>query len=101
MKKAFRNADIIARLGGDEFTIFTVDSSEDFIGELQTRLNRFISENNRYWGKPYRISISIGAVPFSGEDNTNIEQLLAQADNLLYEQKRIKKQKRNGLLQDY
>lgn len=101
LKKAFRNADIIARLGGDEFTIFTVDSSEDFIGELQTRLNRFISENNRYWGKPYRISISIGAVPFSGEDNTNIEQLLSQADNLLYEQKKAKKQKRSGLLQDY
>lgn len=100
LRKAFRNADIIARLGGDEFTIFTVDSSESFIQELQTRLNRLIDDYNLHSGKPYLISISIGAVPFGGDDNTKIEQLLAQADNLLYEQKKAKKQRRIGLLRE-
>lgn len=98
LRKAFRNADIIARLGGDEFTIFTVDSSESFIEELHNRLNRLIDEYNQNSGKPYLISISIGAVPFSGDDNIKIEQLLAQADNLLYEQKKAKKQRRISLL---
>lgn len=100
LRKAFRNADIIARLGGDEFTIFTVDSSESFIQELQIRLNRLIDEYNCHSGKPYLISISIGAVPFGGDENTKIEQLLAQADNLLYEQKKAKKQRRNWLLRE-
>jgi diguanylate cyclase (GGDEF)-like protein len=100
LRKAFRNADIIARLGGDEFTIFTVDSAESFIEELQNRLNRLIDEYNDHSGKPYLISISIGAVPFSGDDNIKIEQLLAQADNLLYEQKKAKKQRRISLLRE-
>lgn len=93
LKKVFRRTDIIARLGGDEYTAFTVDTSSKTTGNIQSRLTRLIGDYNKRSGKPYQISISMGAVPFFGKDDCSIEQLMVEADHLLYQQKRDKKLK--------
>jgi diguanylate cyclase (GGDEF)-like protein len=91
LKKTFRTMDVIARLGGDEFAVLTVDTVPDFVESLKQRLQACISTYNADSGKPYALSMSIGAVPFEKESTVSLEELLDRADDVLYEEKKIKK----------
>lgn len=90
--KTFRAADIISRLGGDEFTIFTVDSDMQLLPVIKDRLQKNITEYNIQSGKPYQLSITIGAVAFTSDQKVALESLISQADNILYEEKKRKKE---------
>ncbi len=96
LKKTFRNVDILARLGGDEFVVLTIDTVPDFVESLKQRLEACISTYNADSGKPYRLSMSLGAVPFERESTVSLEELLDRADDVLYEEKKRKKAARDG-----
>lgn len=91
LAKTFRASDIIARLGGDEFTILAIDSSLKILPKIEERLSKFTKEYNLQLGKPYQLAISIGAVPFQSNECVTLENLMSQADNYLYEQKKQKR----------
>jgi len=93
LKKAFRDMDIIARLGGDEFTVFAMNAGSVMIDVFQRRIAGYVDEYNKDSGKPYKVSISIGGVPFVHTDNVSIDTLMNKADVLLYQQKKEKKAK--------
>ena len=59
------------------------------IGRLEERLNAFNLENNF----PYKLSISAGFVAFDSDSIKNIDELLEEADKLMYEQKKGKTEK--------
>lgn len=89
LKQTFRDADIVARLGGDEFAILIPacsDYTNDFHIRLQTSIDRFNQESDR----PYQLSMSVGVQFCAFTDDTSLGQLLAQADKLMYEHKRMK-----------
>lgn len=98
LRKTFREVDIISRIGGDEFTIFTINTSMEMLEDLQKRIHDLLDEYNSTSGKPYKVSFSIGAVPFSATGTENIETLLSKADQLLYKQKRLNKMKQKKRL---
>jgi len=93
LKKAFRDMDILARLGGDEFTIFAMNAGVGMIETFEKRISGYVDEYNKDSGKPYKVSISIGGVPFLHTDKVDIETLMNKADVLLYQQKKEKKAK--------
>jgi diguanylate cyclase (GGDEF)-like protein len=94
--KSFWAADIIARIGGDEFTILTVGTDLQLLPKIKDRLLKHIEEYNLQAGKPYEISITIGAVPFYSDEDSRervtLENLISQADKLQYERKKRKKE---------
>ncbi len=90
LKKTFRNSDIISRVGGDEFIVFTVDTNTNLISVFLNRMKSLTDEYNAASGKPWKISISIGAIPFKSDDTNSIEDIIHQADLLLYEHKQSK-----------
>jgi diguanylate cyclase (GGDEF)-like protein len=92
LKKTFRNMDVIARLGGDEFVVLTIDTVPDFVESLKRRLEACISTYNADSRKSYKLSMSLGAVPFERESTMSLEELLDRADDVLYEEKKRKKQ---------
>lgn len=94
LNKTFRGQDVIARLGGDEFTVFTISTYMGMMENFRKRINMYIDEFNKSSGKQYALSISTGAVPFSAEGKETIEALMHEADVMLYEQKKKKKQTR-------
>jgi diguanylate cyclase (GGDEF)-like protein len=94
LKKAFRDMDILARLGGDEFTVFAMNASAGMIETFERRIAGYVEEYNKDSDKPYKVSVSIGGVPFSHTDNVSIETLMNKADVLLYQQKKEKKAKK-------
>jgi diguanylate cyclase (GGDEF)-like protein/PAS domain S-box-containing protein len=91
LKKTFRDSDIIARMGGDEFVVLATDTVADGSEIVINRLRRELSERNAMDGFPYRLSFSVGAARFDPLAPPTIEELLATADAMLYDQKRHKR----------
>ncbi|MHC5932751.1 GGDEF domain-containing response regulator [Nostoc sp.] len=90
LKQTFRDSDIIARLGGDEFVILVpVESgnTDEFYPRLQANIDRFNQEDNH----SYQLSISVGITQCALKENISLEQLIEQADKLMYKDKRAKR----------
>jgi diguanylate cyclase (GGDEF)-like protein/PAS domain S-box-containing protein len=88
LKSTFRESDIIARIGGDEFVVLAIESDEANSVTLTERLQAKIAGENSRATAPYPLSLSVGVARFDPERPIGIEQLLAHADMLMYEQKK-------------
>ena len=90
IRESFRDTDIIARIGGDEFGGFIINARPN-AGRLMTaRLENNLQEFNSVSGKPYALSASFGLLLIDSALRLPIEELLNQADALMYENKRAK-----------
>lgn len=91
LKDAFRSSDIIARMGGDEFAILAIDTSNLNPEILTTRLHKQLEALNNKENRKFRISVSFGCAYYDPEKPSSIDELIAHADKLMYEQKKKKK----------
>lgn len=90
LKGTFRESDITARIGGDEFVVLAVKNT-DVNGDIPTtRLQKNLDEHNAKGSRGYQLSISVGTTQFDPEQPLSVDELLARADALMYEQKRGK-----------
>ena len=88
LKKTFREPDIIARIGGDEFGVLAVEGRKDSAEMLMRRLQNGLDIHNSKRKRRYRLSLSMGIERHDPECPCSIDELLAAADSLMYEQKR-------------
>jgi diguanylate cyclase (GGDEF)-like protein len=91
LRGSFRQSDILGRLGGDEFVVLTPEANENSAEMVLSRLQEKASACNRKPGRIYALSLSVGIVAGRPEQACSLEELLAQADALMYEQKRSKR----------
>lgn len=96
LRTTFRRSDIIARLGGDEFAVLALEASGESAESLIERLRERFREFNRDAKEPYRLSVSIGMARQEGDMRMRLEDLLASADNAMYEEKRGKRRVATG-----
>ena len=92
LNRSFRSSDIIARLGGDEFTVLVTDlsvSKEEAISRLNDNLKAYNAGETR----GHKLAFSIGVASLEPERMTCFEELLEQADQAMYEQKRMKRRR--------
>ncbi|HKY43119.1 MAG TPA: diguanylate cyclase [Pyrinomonadaceae bacterium] len=92
LNRSFRSSDIIARLGGDEFTVVVTDltaSQDDAIN----RLNENLKAYNATVQPGHELAFSIGVATLEPERMACFEDLLVQADQAMYEQKRMKRRR--------
>ncbi len=87
LKRTFRESDIIARIGGDEFVVL-LESALENDEILMTRLYENIKDCNAKELRPYKLSISVGSAQYDPENPISIDDLLSEADALMYAQKR-------------
>lgn len=92
LRYTFRESDIVARIGGDEFAILSVERSGRKAGVLIRRLERNLANANAALRKPYRLSMSAGAACYDPANPVPLDELLDQADKMMYKQKLRKKQ---------
>jgi diguanylate cyclase (GGDEF)-like protein/PAS domain S-box-containing protein len=93
-RETFRTSDIIARLGGDEYAVLAVNLTEANSKTASARLQQLIDIRNNLENRRYRLSISMGCAYYDPEKPCSIDELMARADKLMYEQK----QNKQGLL---
>jgi len=92
LKHCFRESDIIGRMGGDEFAVLLVESAD--IPSEQTivdRLNTHLRTRNENKGRDYQLAFSTGMFRCAQESMKSLDELLAQADALMYQQKQNKR----------
>jgi diguanylate cyclase (GGDEF)-like protein/PAS domain S-box-containing protein len=92
LKETFRSSDVLGRLGGDEFTALAAVEPEGGVDKLITRLQQKFERYNAQKICPYKLSISIGVAQLAPDSAQSMEDLMAQADLAMYENKRGKQQ---------
>jgi diguanylate cyclase (GGDEF)-like protein len=90
VKAQLRKGDTFARLGGDEFSILASVEEEAGLRAIEQKIYAALEDYNRVSKKPYRLSCSIGSELYGTV--CNLDAALADVDQLMYEQKRGKKQ---------
>jgi len=88
LRNTFRGSDIVARLGGDEFVALAHLHGERDIGTLCVRLREQLREFNESRQRPYQVDLSIGATLVDGPADLNLEEIIARADEAMYQEKR-------------
>ncbi|GAB3376115.1 GGDEF domain-containing protein [Spongiibacter taiwanensis] len=93
LERVCRANDIVARIGGDEYVVAMPCSLASSRGILQ-RLERACEQLNSQSGRPYALSYSVGVAEYQVGSKTTFQQLVREADELMYEQKQARKRAR-------
>ena len=85
--KTFRESDIYARLGGDEFVVLLTDTPLETVESILSRFDKEINQYNKTSLRGYNIRYSSGVAIYDPDKHQSIEDLLAEADTMMYQQK--------------
>lgn len=92
LKETFRESDIIARMGGDEFVVLGILTPYSGIETLTERLNENLKIHNTLADAPLEdISLSFGFAVYDPSQRSSIDELLTNADELMYMDKKNKR----------
>lgn len=94
LEAAFRDSDILARLGGDEFVALALETASEGEEIILRRLEECLKKSNKKESR-CELSMSVGVARFDAHNEATLAELLAQADQAMYEQK---KERRDLLL---
>jgi diguanylate cyclase (GGDEF)-like protein len=87
LEQTFRDSDVVARLGGDEFGVLAIEASGHSEATIKARLFECL-KSNCVKESPYQISLSVGLARFDSGSRTSIGELMAKADQTMYEYKK-------------
>jgi diguanylate cyclase (GGDEF)-like protein len=90
LKETFRETDVLGRIGGDEFAV-AGQFSRSAISHAAERLEQSARLRNVEGGRRMGLRFSIGHVTSDSGRHESLDDLLVQADEAMYEEKRRKK----------
>ena len=90
IRASVRESDVVGRVGGDEFVVLAEDDP-DVTRELVTRLLRRLERANDKSGRPFRLSLSIGAVDWEPGEPVTLQELIERAGQRMFDDKREKR----------
>ncbi len=91
LREVFRKMDIIARVGGDEFAVLAPETSLAYAEMIKNRLQDQLAVHNARGKGDFPLSLSIGVVYYDPSQPTSLDELMARADSLMYQQKAEKR----------
>lgn len=90
----FRDSDVVARMGGDEFAALAV-ACEDGSDSMRRRLAENLIKLNANPDREFQLKFSVGISEFDPENPINLQQMIDEADDQMYENKRQNKRPRS------
>jgi diguanylate cyclase (GGDEF)-like protein/PAS domain S-box-containing protein len=90
LRQTFRESDISARMGGDEFAVLAIDVTDMNPDILSDRLEQIIAAHNTNETRPFRLLMSWGAAIYDPDCLKSLDQLMSEADELMYLRKKAK-----------
>jgi diguanylate cyclase (GGDEF)-like protein/PAS domain S-box-containing protein len=100
LRETFRESDILARVGGDEFCVLMWSDGELDVETPLARLQSNVELHNAQGIRPYKLSLSVGRANYDPLDPVSVEQLMQQADMLMYQEKMTKANRARLLVGD-
>ncbi|MBT8142142.1 MAG: sensor domain-containing diguanylate cyclase [Gammaproteobacteria bacterium] len=98
MTQVFRESDVISRFGGDEFCVLLSNTSkQDAVTGLE-RLRELLDEANANPQNEFQLAFSAGVVESGMFGAPSIENLMSEADRLLYAEKSPKQKMTQSIL---
>ena len=88
LQHSLRRNDKVVRLGGDEFLLILPQSDRGSAEKIWLRIKEKLEQASRNNKKGYKISASHGAAEYSLDYQKSLDQLINQADNAMYEEKK-------------
>lgn len=82
---------VVYRIGGDEFTALMMNTSEEDVQKVVTKINSSIGTIIADNGDTVNISISAGYGRFTFETGEDIKTVISSADKMMYEKKSLNK----------
>jgi diguanylate cyclase (GGDEF)-like protein/PAS domain S-box-containing protein len=89
IRSSFRSEDVIARIGGDEFSVLLPGVDSEMAQKAKNRILRKITSYNINKNDKFPINLSIGWA--TAEKNESIEETFKLADEIMYQEKQVKK----------
>jgi diguanylate cyclase (GGDEF)-like protein/PAS domain S-box-containing protein len=87
IRASIRESDVVGRVGGDEFVVLAEDEP-DVTRDLVARLRRRAARCNEKQGRPFRLTLSIGAVDWEPGESVTLQELIERANQRRYDDKR-------------
>jgi diguanylate cyclase (GGDEF)-like protein len=91
LSRSFRTGDIVARIGGDEFVVLANGGVANADGLIR-RLQDAVAAHNQTGRLPVAIAYSSGHIEVPNAPDVSIDQVITEADALMYKQKQLKRQ---------
>ncbi|MDH5805179.1 MAG: GGDEF domain-containing response regulator [Gemmatimonadota bacterium] len=89
-----RESDIVARIGGDEFVVLLLGAGREGVEEFVSRLKGKVTAANDTQDFPFNLSLSLGVSHADATSDIVIDELIARADEKMYEEKTKKRNSR-------
>jgi diguanylate cyclase (GGDEF)-like protein len=99
MRKSFRDSDVFARIGGDEFAVLLTNTQEKLAREIVIRFRSLVDVYNVHADRGYDIEFSDDIVSINPDQDSTVEDLLREADVLMYE-KKLDEMPKSGLAKE-
>lgn len=96
LRQSIRDTDSIIRLGGDEFLVLLPRCDEAKAVEILKRADAILQEKGKMEASPVPWSFSFGCIPFSGDESKDTDELIREADALMYKHKQERKAKQRS-----
>jgi diguanylate cyclase (GGDEF)-like protein len=87
LEETFRDSDILARLAGDEFAVLASEASIPNRQAIVPRIVNSLAKTNAPESR-YELSLSIGVARFAPGTSTSLGEVMARADQDMYEHKK-------------
>lgn len=95
LKQVCRQTDIAARIGGDEFVLLLPNALKTDVEKILKRFAGMVEQANRAQPLGYKITYSHGVVHFDPDKHQDLEDLLAEGDQLMYLRKHKSKKQQS------
>jgi diguanylate cyclase (GGDEF)-like protein len=97
----FRGSDVIGRVGGDEFAILALETKEENTNIFRKRLNKNLKDAECNFNPICGLKLSFGIAANNSGESKSLEDLIEQADTLMYDEKRTRHEAMPDMNNDY
>jgi diguanylate cyclase (GGDEF)-like protein len=88
LHKAVRDSDIVVRYGGDEFLIILLETDGESDAVKQRIAKKIALQNKKNARFDFPVTLSIGSAYWDPQGSQSVDEILNEADRLMYEEKK-------------